>query len=196
MVSDVVTPAMERASEVVRRVAELASPAVVEVGIFKGDMSLELLKRHLGLRLFMVDPWSAETSEEYKATGDYMAKLTQTQFDFVMECALMRTEFASNRTVIMRGKSVDVAQEFEDDKVDLVFIDGDHSYSACKADIHAWKNKVKPGAWLGGHDYRTDPGFGVKDAVDEFMAGFAIGLTDLPTLELGLNHTWFIRRTW
>jgi hypothetical protein len=180
---------MQRAHEVVRRVAELESPTVVEVGVFKGDMSLELLKRHLGLRLFMVDPWSAETTEEYKATGDYMATLSQTQYDFVMECALMRTEFASDRTMVMRGRSTHVADEFEDSKADCVFIDADHSYSACKADILAWKDKVKPGGWLGGHDYRTDL-FGVKDAVDEFLSGSGM------SLEKGLNNTWFVRRTW
>lgn len=185
-----ITPAMERASEVVKRVAELETPAVVEVGVFKGDMSLQMLKRHLGLRLFMVDPWSADTSEDYKATGDYMANLSQKQYDLVMELALTRTEFASERTVVMRGKSVDVAEGLEDDKMDLVFIDGDHSYSACKADIQAWKNKVRPGGWLGGHDYRTDLPFGVKDAVDEFLAESGIAL------ERGLNHTWFVRRTW
>lgn len=191
MVHDAVTPAAERASEVIKRVAEIESPGVAEIGVYKGDMSVQLLKRHYGLRLFMVDSWKAdEASEDYKETQDFMASMTQAQHDRAMECAILRTEFADERTVVLRGKSTDVSEGFEDDKLDLVFIDGDHSYTGSKSDIYAWRNKVKPGGWLGGHDYRTDLPFGVKDAVDEFVAD---GRLDL---ELGKNHTWFVRRSW
>jgi predicted O-methyltransferase YrrM len=35
---------------------------------------------------------------------------------------------------------------------DLVFIDADHSYEECKADIEFWTPKVKPGGIVCGHD--------------------------------------------
>ena len=50
--------------------------------------------------------------------------------------------------------------------VDLVFIDGDHSYDACKADIAAWAPFVKPGGVMALHDFgsRAD---GVTRAIFE-----------------------------
>src|SRR4051812_37720157 len=50
--------------------------------------------------------------------------------------------------------------------VDFVFIDGDHSYDACKADIEAWTPFVKPGGVIAFHDFgsRAD---GVTRAIFE-----------------------------
>lgn len=50
--------------------------------------------------------------------------------------------------------------------IDLVFIDGDHSYAACRADIAAWTPFVKPGGVMAFHDFgsRAD---GVTRAIFE-----------------------------
>lgn len=48
----------------------------------------------------------------------------------------------------------------------LVFIDGEHTYDACREDIAAWKPHIRKGGILCGHDYgRQFPG--VPTAVDE-----------------------------
>jgi predicted O-methyltransferase YrrM len=49
---------------------------------------------------------------------------------------------------------------------DLIFIDGDHSYAACKADIEAWLPYVKKGGVIAFHDFgsRAD---GVTRAIFE-----------------------------
>ena len=51
-------------------------------------------------------------------------------------------------------------------KIDLVFIDGDHSHAACAADIAAWTPFVKPGGVIAFHDFgsRAD---GVTRAIFE-----------------------------
>ena len=50
--------------------------------------------------------------------------------------------------------------------IDFVFIDGDHSYDACRADIEAWTPFVKPGGVIAFHDFgsRAD---GVTRAIFE-----------------------------
>lgn len=53
--------------------------------------------------------------------------------------------------------SVDAAKLFADGSLDFIFIDADHSYAAVKADIAAWKPKLKPDGVLAGHD------IGMKD---------------------------------
>ena len=51
-------------------------------------------------------------------------------------------------------------------EVDFIFIDGDHSYDACKADIAAWAPFVKRGGVIAFHDFgsRAD---GVTRAIFE-----------------------------
>lgn len=62
--------------------------------------------------------------------------------------------------------STQAANHVEDGWADFVFIDAAHSYKAVKADIAAWRPKVRDGGWLGGHDYHeAHPG--VIRAVDE-----------------------------
>jgi predicted O-methyltransferase YrrM len=36
--------------------------------------------------------------------------------------------------------------------IDLLFIDGDHSYEGCRSDIEAWLPHVRRGAWVAFHD--------------------------------------------
>ena len=50
--------------------------------------------------------------------------------------------------------------------IDLIFIDGDHSYEACRDDIAAWAPFVRPGGVIAFHDFgsRAD---GVTRAIFE-----------------------------
>ena len=55
-------------------------------------------------------------------------------------------------------------------KFDSVFIDGDHNYAECKADIEVWRTLMNPGGILAGHDYWPNH-VGVMDAVNEVLHG-------------------------
>ena len=91
-------------------------------------------------------------------------------------------EFArSPHTTLLRKKGVDAATQFEDESIDFVYIDGDHSYDFVKNDIAAWYPKVKQGGILSGHDYT--PGnpqkghiYGVIQAVTEFVEQYDLQL--------------------
>jgi predicted O-methyltransferase YrrM len=50
--------------------------------------------------------------------------------------------------------------------VDLVFIDGDHAYEACRADIEAWTPFVRPGGVIAFHDFGSRAS-GVTQAIFE-----------------------------
>jgi hypothetical protein len=67
-----------------------------------------------------------------------------------------------------KGLSVDVARSVASQSLDFVYIDADHSYKAVRSDIEAWFPKVKPNAFIGGHDFSyMQPG--VPKAVLEFF---------------------------
>jgi predicted O-methyltransferase YrrM len=80
------------------------------------------------------------------------------------------------------------AMTFDNESIDLVFVDADHEYEAVKADIAAWWPKVKHGGVLAGHDY--DPGWpGVERAIRACFA--PLGLT--ATVAVG-GAVWCVRK--
>jgi hypothetical protein len=155
-----------------------------EIGVFTGALSATLLGRP-DLSLIMVDSWAANGEDYIGDSGDFHAGLTQEAQDGYFDLTRRHTEFAGSRAEVIRKSSREAANDVPDCSLDFVFIDADHSYSGCMADIAAWKPKLKPGGLLSGHDYDNPDfeKFGVKRAVDE------LGLET----ELGDNLTWFIR---
>lgn len=183
------TPAQQRAHEVLKRIEAEPNPHGVEIGVFMGDMSAALLRGHPDLTLTMVDSWEGAGRAYSGESGDWHAKLEQPAQDDFMRRALDRVAFAKGRGQVLRARSTDAARQVPDQSCDFVFIDADHSYDGCAADIAAWSNKVKPGGWLCGHDYENEafPKFGVTRAVNEYAERSGL------QLELGANYCWFVR---
>jgi predicted O-methyltransferase YrrM len=63
-----------------------------------------------------------------------------------------------------RGDSVRIARQFTT-PIDLLFIDGDHAYDSCHADVQSWVPLLKPGGMLIMHDYAWAEG--VRRVVQE-----------------------------
>ncbi|MHC4431724.1 MAG: class I SAM-dependent methyltransferase, partial [Planctomycetota bacterium] len=70
---------------------------------------------------------------------------------------------------LIQSDSLSVAKNLtQPTEADIIFIDGEHTYEACKADIEAWLPHLAKDGWLMGHDYsRIFPG--VVQAVDELF---------------------------
>jgi hypothetical protein len=82
----------------------------------------------------------------------------------------MNNTKAYSNIVLLEGVSDTMMPLLGDGTVDFVYIDGAHNYDAIRADINAWLPKVKPGGYIGGHDYgnnEPEEVNGVKKAVDE-----------------------------
>lgn len=179
--------ALVRAEEILKRLPE--GPVLgAEIGVFCGEMSAVLLQRN-DLSLMMVDSWEGDGAAYAAHSGDWHARLHADKQEAYYQHAKAAAYFARDRSTIYRLRSTVAAALFEDDFFDFVFIDADHSYVGCKADIDAWAPKLKPGGLLSGHDYDHPdfPEFGVKRAVDDFAAHRGL------SVELGDNLTWFIR---
>jgi hypothetical protein len=73
---------------------------------------------------------------------------------------------------LARGRSPGAAAGFPDGSLDLVYIDGSHDEASARADVLAWRPKLRPGGWLAGHDYTGGvAGGGVVRAVDDLLGG-------------------------
>lgn len=148
-----------------------------------------MLEEKPDLFLVMVDSWEGDGRAYAVTAGDGAAKYSDAEQERNYATSLAVTEFAADRRKVCRMRTVEAALLVPDKHFDYVFIDADHSYEGCMADIVAWKSKVKPGGWLCGHDYdnRYHPEFGVKKAVDEYCAQHQF------VLETDKNFTWFVR---
>jgi len=80
------------------------------------------------------------------------------------------------RLIPIQGYSSRVADKIP--KVDIVFVDADHRYLGCSADIIAYMPKVKDGGILSGHDIDYP---GVNHAVNELISSY----------DVGPNNVWF-----
>lgn len=139
----------------VLKLRQLASESenIVEVGCWKGNSTKELLQ-HCGGTVYAVDHWMGSPND--------MTEMLAFNHD-IYQCFINNVGTAQNLK-ILRGASTDVARDFNGTKVDMVFIDADHSYESCKQDIEAWLPKCKK--VICGHDYQD--GFpGVIKAVNE-----------------------------
>lgn len=70
---------------------------------------------------------------------------------------------------IMPEDSLNASCKFNDNSIDMVFLDSSHEYSQTKAEILLWQRKVKSNGYVCGHDYFSGENPGVKLAVDEII---------------------------
>lgn len=183
---DVTYPCPMRWEAVLRRIPEGVALRGAEIGVLHGDTAFRILRDRPMVTHTMIDPWVVQPRDgSFAKSGDNCSKKPQGFHDTAFEYTKKRVAFAGKRAQIVRGFSLDVSKTVPDGSLDYCFIDGDHSYDGCMADIKAWRSKVRPGGWIGGHDYGNKRLPGVKQAVDEsFQTG---------QIETDVEDTWFVR---
>lgn len=75
-----------------------------------------------------------------------------------------------NTIIPIPGKSHETLALHDNDSLDLLFIDGDHTYEGARNDLEIGWRKLRRGAWVLGHDCIPDStaNNGVRKAVVEF----------------------------
>src|SRR5690606_24414 len=158
----------------------------VEVGVWRGENAEGMLRARPNLHLSLIDPYrTGEPGTPWMESGSTMPSRPQSDYDAALEQCLARIEPYADRATIVRRPSVDAAADYQDASIDFAYLDGDHSYEGCLADIRAWWPKVRPGGWIGGHDYARAQRGGVAEAVAAFFQ-------HLP--EVDAHATWFVRK--
>lgn len=172
---------MSRVDAIIKRIGNSSYFTGAEIGVYKGKMSRELLRKMPNLYLYMIDRWQ-EYNDTEKRENNYsgMSEKRQESFDVAYNKALGVNREYPYRSSIMAQDSISASHRFIDNVLDFVFIDGDHSYNAVLSDINAWLPKIKPGGWICGHDYHREP---VMKAVNEIF----------DCVELDEDNTWFIK---
>lgn len=153
----------------------------------------EYILRNSSADVLLVDSWAPESEqpEHYIATGDAHSRHSRRRALKNKAEAVQRILPFGGRAAVMHATSADAASCVPDASLDMVFLDADHSYEGVRDDLAAWVAKIKPGGWIGGHDYgNREPAYdfsGVKRAVDEWAISASVAV------ETDLNFTWFAR---
>lgn len=134
---------------------------VVEIGSWTGGSSEVLAKALVGKGgLTCVDLWDYHEGHCHPSLHKMALKLGGDIF------SLFKDRVKGYNVISIKGRSDDVSDGFEDDSLDMVFLDGDHSYEGVKSDIEHWLPKIKQGGVMCGHDYGREE-YGVTEAVNE-----------------------------
>lgn len=124
--------------------AELGFIVGVEIGVRDGGYSKTLMEANPNLLLYGVDPY-----EPHQGYRDHVRKST---FEAFEKEAHDKLDGFKNYHFI-RDYSDKAVERFDDNSLDFVYIDGDHSFYNCTQDIELWSKKVRHGGIISGDDY-------------------------------------------
>lgn len=80
------------------------------------------------------------------------------------------------------------SKSFNNQSVNVVYVDGDHSYESVKQDIDLWYPKIKLGGFICGHDYSELFHPDVYQAVNEFIEQHKLNIKKY------VDGSWMIRK--
>lgn len=161
LVDEFVTPEME----------------ICEIGSFRG-VSSELFALFCK-KLYCVDKWSEdakwydEIAGGWKYEGHPELTLAESHFDERM--------LNYSNVIKVRKESTIASNDFSDESLDLIYIDGDHTEQGFRNDMDSWIPKVKSSGVISGHDYSM---------VHPFLADYV----DLSTINKYQDGSWAYRK--
>lgn len=120
----------------------------VEIGTHRGDYAKILLEKWSGKKLICIDPWKNPPKYEEQAKllwGDGNRDHDHTE-------AVNQLQLWKDRVEFCRMCSHQALSLFEDESLDFVYVDGDHSYEEVLFDLTEWFKKLKRGGVIAGHD--------------------------------------------
>ena len=139
---------------------------LVELGTHWGDSYFSfcqsIAQNGISCVCYAVDHWAGEPhAGEY---GDAVFRDVQKHND----------TFYKDFSYLLRKTFDEALPQFADESIDLLHIDGLHTYEAAKKDVSAWLPKVRPGGILLLHDVvGRQEDFGVWNVWDELKAEYA-----------------------
>jgi hypothetical protein len=138
----------------------------LEIGAYMGESTHMFLSSGLFRGGFtVIDPWEGPI-KGLQSKGD----IEQFSWDNIKRDFENNVEMFYDRNwcdvSVIRGWSQNAHTLIDDESLDFIYIDGDHTYMGVKEDIQNYLPKLKKGGLMAGHDYEVGTWSGVVDAVD------------------------------
>ena len=134
---------------------------VVNIGAGGGTSALTFLSARDDLRLFTID----RVREITPVGGLENERL-------ILEAAGL----ANGRYQAVHGDSARVGMDWDRGLLDMIFVDGDHSYMGCWADLEAWWPRLKRGGILAVHDYLKTEHYRATHPGEELTPDILVGV--------------------
>ncbi len=143
---------------------EMGYKVGAEIGVYKGEYTIKFLE--VGMKMYGIDPWRAYNNyneyqsqnpkSEYRNIGlrKSLSKF-QSRQDFLFEHTqrLLKKYLDGGQCELIRKTSMDAVEQFADESLDFVYIDGHHGFRYVAEDLCEWMPKVRKGGIVSGHDY-------------------------------------------
>lgn len=130
-----------------------------EVGVWRGNYTIEILERLDVKKLYLIDPYAAyETYEDHEKKEIKSAE----------KQAREQLEQYKQKLVWIHDFSHKAVNWIPENVLDFVYIDGNHNYGPVLADVTAYTQILKEGGLMSGHDFRQTEEGRVVDAVEDY----------------------------
>lgn len=125
---------------------------MVEVGVWKGDFAKEILEQcEIIEKYYMIDPWT--TLPDWNKPFNVDTNV----FDDIYVEAMNKIAFASEKVVVLRGRTKEVIEKIPDESLDFAYIDGDHTLRGITIDLIKLLPKIKVNGLIAGDDFTPNP---------------------------------------
>lgn len=119
--------------------------------------------------IYAVDTWEGDIHAGYYG---------KTVYESVAEC---REKYHKQRSSLLRCSFNEAAGYFTDNSIDILHIDGLHTYDAVREDFTTWKGKLRKGGSILFHDWNVrSKYFGVWKLWDEICADESYQCISIP----------------
>lgn len=133
----------------------------VEIGVSRGDSINTVTENCPNVsKIYGVDPYLPWKDVEGRMIDGL-------ELDMIKTEAYLQHKYSpvKEKIEILEMKSSEAVLRFDDESLDFIFIDGDHTYESVLEDLTLWYPKIKNGGLLMGHDFASSP---VSNAVTHF----------------------------
>lgn len=134
---------------------------IAELGVFEGDFSKIINDICSPKKLYLVDLFKG-----YFGSGDKDGR----NYHYVQledEMNKLKEYFKNDENIeIIQNSTIEFLNTLEDNSLDMVYIDADHSYNSVLNDLKLSYKKVKTNGYICGHDYV--PNTDAEKAVNKF----------------------------
>lgn len=145
-------------SYALQHLQEIQPKTLIEIGSYAGESTIQFAKQ---FNVISIDPFEANyDTRDIASTSD---------FEKVYQQFLINTKDLPVQHI--RKTSDEAFLELLDkgEKVDMVYIDGLHTYDQVLKDIINYRRLVKPGGFIAGHDFHHQNWPGVVAAVQKLF---------------------------
>ncbi len=166
-------------TDLAKHFSELGFKVGAEIGVDAGVYSEILCQENPKLKLYSIDIW------DLGAGGSRQMRLRR--------YAEAKARLAPYKTQLIRKYSLEAVNDFTNNSLDFVYIDGGHRFDDVMQDIIGWTKKVKKGGIISGHDY-VPSARDVVTAVDAYVKchGLRLQLTTDPNEPF----SWWFTKRW